>query len=94
MNSNAIRRSIVGLSLIVGTLAGVAGVAGASPPAVQACVGTTFSGAATTAPAGFVGDVVKGFAQDDDGQPGLGDGIQLLQAGLVGDDVVVNTCNG
>jgi hypothetical protein len=31
-------------------------------------------------------------AQAPDAQPGLGDGIELLHAGLVPDEVVPNTC--
>jgi hypothetical protein len=35
-----------------------------------------------------------GFAQDPNlPPPGLGDGIQALQAGVVPDEVVPNTCN-
>jgi hypothetical protein len=37
---------------------------------------------------------VVGFAQDPNlPPPGLGDGIQALQAGQVPDDLVPNTCN-
>ena len=39
------------------------------------------------------GQLVVGFAQDPFSRPGLGDGIQLLQAGLVPDEVVPNNCN-
>ena len=38
-----------------------------------------------------------GFAQAPTNEivplPGLGDGVQLVQAGVVPDDVVPNTCN-
>ena len=70
------------------------GVAGAAQPVVQACVGTTFSDAAHSLPPSGVGTTVSGFAQAPDGTPGLGDGIHLLQAGLVPDSTVPNTCNG
>ena len=42
---------------------------------------------------GAFGHGVAGFAQDPTNRPGLGDGIQALQAGDVFDDVVLNTCN-
>lgn len=64
----------------------------AAEPANQACLGESFS--ALTGP-GF-GQAIVFFAQGGgpvDTQPGLGDGIQRLQAGLVPDQVVPNTCN-
>lgn len=70
------------------------GVAGAAAPANQACVGTSLSALATTQPfPGAFGQGVRGFAQAPDDRPGLGDGIQALQSGDVGDDVVPNTCS-
>ena len=49
---------------------------------------------ASTQPApGVFGGAVAAFAQDPTNPPGLGDGIQLLHAGLVDDEVVPNTCN-
>ena len=45
------------------------------------------------APRPGFGQGVVSFAQVFDGRPGLGDGIQLLQAGLVPDQGVLNTCN-
>jgi hypothetical protein len=81
--------------VLAGVVLGSGGVAGAGEPVVQACVGTTFSDAAHALPPGDFGQVVSGFAQAPDTEhPGLGDGIQLLQAGLVPDEVAVNTCNG
>ena len=91
-----LRRFVFGISLIAGTLCATAGVATASQPVVHACVGSTFSqdvqaySAIGTPP----GTVISGFAQSPDGHPGLGDGIQNLQAGLVPDSTVPNTCNG
>jgi hypothetical protein len=71
-----------------------AGVAGAAAPANQACVGESLSALATSQPSpGAFGQGVRGFAQSPDARPGLGDGIQALQSGDVGDDVVPNTCN-
>jgi hypothetical protein len=69
-----------------------AGVAGAAEPNNQACVGESLSGLATTVPPPGFGQGVVGFAQDPSGQ-GLGDAIQLLQAGVVPDFIVPNTCN-
>ena len=62
--------------------------AAAAEPANQACIGESFSALAGP---GF-GEGVVSFAQQP-GKPGLGDGIQALQAGLVPDFVVPNTCN-
>ena len=70
------------------------GVASAGKPANQACVGKSLSALATNQPApGAFGQGVRGFAQQPDARPGLGDGIQALQAGDVDDDLVPNTCN-
>jgi hypothetical protein len=93
------KRWIVACAVSACVVTGVATQAGASEPVVQACVGTTFSGAAQTlrdlgAPPGSIGAILSGFAQQPDGHPGLGDGIQQLQAGLTPDSVAVNTCNG
>jgi hypothetical protein len=95
MNVNrALRRAAVATGVLAGVVLGSASVAGASEPVVQACVGTTLSDAAHALPPSGVGQAVVGFAQAPDTEhPGLGDGIQLLQDGLVADDVVVNTCN-
>lgn len=93
------RTWIVSFVVAAGTLTCLAAEAGADQPVVQACVGSTFSGAAATlhdlgAPPGALGDIVSNWGQAPDGQPGLGDGIQRLQAGLTPDSVAVNTCNG
>jgi hypothetical protein len=68
------------------------GVAGAAEPANQACVGESLSALAIGSQGAFGAGVV-GFAQDPTTRPGLGDGIQAVQAGAVPDDVVPNTCN-
>ena len=60
----------------------------AAEPANQACVGESFSALAGP---GF-GHGIVSFAQAGP-FPGLGVGIQLLQAGAVSDEVVPNTCN-
>jgi hypothetical protein len=73
------------------TLFASAGAASAATPVVQACVGSTFSSLAQ-AP-GPLGQGVRTFAQDPSNRPGLGDGIQALQAGVVPQDVVANACN-
>jgi hypothetical protein len=49
--------------------------------------------ASNQAAPGAFGSAVVGFAQEPGNRPGLGDGVQLLQAGLVPDEVVPNTCN-
>ena len=65
----------------------------AAEPANQACLGTSFSALATGQAPGVFGARVVGFAQDPGSRPGLGDGIQVLQAGVVPDGAVPNTCN-
>ncbi len=91
--STRIRNLAVSLAIVGGVCGGFASAAGAAQPAVHACLGTTLSGAAAALPPGGVGAAVRSFAQDPTSPPGLGDGIQALQAGLVPDDVVPNTCN-
>jgi hypothetical protein len=88
------KRLLVATSAAVAVVTSAAGVVGAGPPANQGCYGESISGLASTQPApGAFGDAVVGFAQAPDSRPGLGDGVQLLQAGLVPDEVVPNTCN-
>jgi hypothetical protein len=90
--SRVVRRTSVAAVAVVASIGGWSASAGAAQPVVHACVGTTFATAAH-AP-GPLGVVIKEFAQaPDTAHPGLGDGIQMLQAGLVPDDVAVNTCN-
>lgn len=71
--------------------------AGASEPVIHDCVGTTFSEHSQLARVGgpgTFGDLVSDFAQAPGTEhPGLGDGIQLVQAGLVPDTVAGNACN-
>ena len=76
-------------------LVGVAsGVANAGPPANTGCYGESISALATNQAApGAFGAGVVGFAQNPDDRPGLGEGVQALQAGAVPDIVVPNTCN-
>jgi len=96
MKHTAIRRVIITAAVAGGTIAGATGVAGAAEPVVQACVGTTFSGSAAALPPPGVGTTVSFFAQNTTGSqpnPGLGDGIQQLQAGEVPDSGIANTCN-
>jgi hypothetical protein len=87
------------LSSGLAATAGVALVSGlfalpaaAAEPANQACVGKSLSALAGP---GF-GQGIVFFAQVGgpvNTQPGLGDGMQLLLAGVVPDQVVPNTCN-
>ena len=74
------------------------GVASAGEPANQGCYGESISFLATNQPfPGAFGAGVVGFAQAPPDEflprPGLGDGVQALQAGVVPDEVVLNTCN-
>ena len=86
-----ISKIAVSFAIVAGVSGGIVSGAGAAKPAVHACVGTTFSSLATAGPR--LGQGVKGFAQDPTNRPGLGDGLQSLQAGQVPDEVVLNTCN-
>ncbi len=83
------------LSRAIAATAGVAIVSGllalpadAAEPANQACVGKSLSALAGP---GF-GQGIVSFAQGGP-LPGLGHGMQLLQAGAITDQVVPNTCN-
>jgi hypothetical protein len=81
----------------VGTTFVFAGTAGAGQPNNQACVGKSVSALASNQPApGAFGQFVRGFAQNPGVptlRPGLGDAIQVLQAGEAPDAAVPNTCN-
>jgi hypothetical protein len=88
------KRLFVATSAAVAVVVTAAGVADAGPPANQGCYGESISALASNQPApGAFGAAVVGFAQAPDDRPGLGDGVQLVQAGLVPDEVVPNTCN-
>jgi len=95
MNRNrAFVRTMVAAGLAAGATLASGSIAGAGQPANHACVGESLSALATTQPSpGAFGAAVRGFAQDPNSPPGLGDGIQAFQAGQVPDDVVPNTCN-
>jgi len=65
----------------------------ASQPEPASCLGESFSAIASTD--AFSGGIVF-FAQVGgplNAHPGLGDGIQNIQAGLIPDQLVPNTCN-
>lgn len=88
------KRFLAMSAVTLAVVAASAGAAGAAEPATHACVGESLSALASNQPApGIFGAAVVGFAQDPASPPGLGDGIQALQAGLVPDEVVPNTCN-
>ena len=90
-----IRIAAASLMVAAGLIAAVAGPASAATPANQACVGVSLSALAKPpqpSPGSF-GAAVVGFAQDPLTAPGLGDAIQVAQAGGIPDDVVPNTCN-
>jgi hypothetical protein len=88
-------RAVTAAAIVAGSLVIGAGAAGAATPVSQGCVGSTVSNLSAVAhDAGIpYGQLIVGFAQDPFSRPGLGDGIQQLQAGLVPDEVVPNTCN-
>jgi hypothetical protein len=75
--------------LIAATAASVGvGSASAAEPAVQGCVGESVSSNAK-AP-GPYGAFISSVAMHG----GIGGDVQVVQAGLVPDDVYPNTCNG
>jgi hypothetical protein len=90
-----IRIAAASMMVAAGFIAAVAGPASAATPAKQACVGESLSALASNQPSnGSFGAAVVGFAQmPGTAHPGLGDGIQALQAGAVSDVTVPNTCN-
>lgn len=91
----------IATSIVAGVLlggVGFGGVAGAAEPANQACIGDLFNGDAPEngGPVPGAGETVSGIATDPGGQFGLasfGEGIQLLQAGVVPDEAFPNSCN-
>jgi hypothetical protein len=99
MRRRALKRLFVVLSISLLAALGLnTGVAGAAEPANQGCYGESISFLATNQPfPGAFGAGVVGFAQAPPDEflprPGLGDGVQALQAGVVPDEVVLNTCN-
>ena len=89
-----IRIAAASMMVAGGLIAAVAAPASAAKPANQACVGKSLSVLASNQPSnGSFGAAVVGFAQDPLTAPGLGDAIQVAQAGGIPDDVVPNTCN-
>jgi hypothetical protein len=99
MRRRALKRIFIVLAISLLAALGLnTGVASAGEPANQGCYGESISALATNQPfPGAFGAGTVGFAQAPTNEivplPGLGDGVQLLQAGMVPDDVVLNTCN-
>jgi len=93
--SKALLGGAAAAALAAGITLGAGSVAGAGEPRTQACVGQSLSALASDQPGpGAFGAAVRGFAQDPNlPPPGIGDGIQALQAGFVPDELVPNTCN-
>jgi hypothetical protein len=89
-----IRIAAASMMVAGGLIAAVAAPASAATPANQGCVGESLSALATnqTVPGDF-GAAASGLAQDPTNAPGLGDFVQLGQAGGIPDDVLPNTCN-
>ena len=84
------KRSVAMGAVTLALLGASASGVNAAEPATRACVGKSFSALATDHELGVN---TAAFAQDPESRPGLGDGIQVVQAGLVPDFVVPNTCN-
>ena len=89
-----IRIAAASVMVAAGLIGAVAAPASAAKPSSQACVGQSLSPLAANQPApGAFGAAVGALAQAPDGQAGLGNAIQALQAGDIPDAVVPNTCN-
>ena len=67
------------------------GAADAATPASKGCMGESVSAAAQGNQGAF-GALVSSTAQLE-GDPGIGDIVQAIQAGLIPDEVLSNTCN-
>ena len=67
------------------------GAARAATPTVHGCFGESVS--AVAAEWRPFGNFVSGTAQDPTNRPGIGDGVQAVQAGQVDDADFPNTCN-
>jgi hypothetical protein len=94
MRKNLLLAGAAAAALAAGITIGAGNPAGAGKPRNQACVGESLSALASNQPApGAFGQAVRSFAQDPAPPPGLGAGIQAVQAGMVPDAVVLNTCN-
>ena len=91
----ASRRIVAAVGVVVLVMLTAVGTASAGTPAVRGCVGSTFSQnvQADVSKGTPPGSDVKVFAQSPVGRPGLGDAIQYLEAGVVPQKVVPNTCN-
>jgi hypothetical protein len=89
-----IRIAAASVMVAAGLIGAVAAPASAGKPTNQACVGESLSALASNQPSpGAFGGAIRSFAQAPDGTPGIGDGVQSLQAGDVPNDVLPNTCN-
>jgi hypothetical protein len=87
------KRLLVVLGVVSAGLA-AGGAVQAAEPVSQACLGESFSSLASSGP-GF-GQGVKFFVNNPgpfNTHPGIGEGIEAIQAGLVPDFAVLNTCN-
>jgi hypothetical protein len=89
--NRALRRLAVAAAVSGAIVLAAGGAAGAAEPEVQGCYGESISALARGSQGAFGASTVN-FAQNFP-PPGLGDGVQLLQAGQVPDFVVPNTCN-
>jgi hypothetical protein len=73
-----------------------ASAASAAEPAQQGCVGETYSTVTQLLPPSVFGQLVATSARFGgplSTQPGVGDSVQIVQAGDAPDTVVPNTCN-
>jgi hypothetical protein len=88
-----IRIAAASMVVAAGLIAAVAAPASAATPVNHGCVGESLSALAINLAPGDFGAAAVGTAQNPSGRPGLGDFVQLGQAGLLPDAVIPNTCN-
>ena len=77
-----VRGAVLSLAVAAVLTVAHAAPATAAEPVVTGCVGASVSAFARTSPEPY-GTVASSFAHAPDGQAGLGDSVQLLQAGVL-----------
>ena len=87
MGNAMMRKLLISCAVIAAAVSVGAGPASAKQPVVKGCVGESVSSNAKAD--GPYGAFISFIASDG----GLGDDVQLVQAGLIPDEAYENTCN-
>ena len=77
-----VRGTVVSLAVAGALSVALAAPAMAAEPVVAGCVGASVSAFARSSPEPY-GRIASSFAHAPDGRAGLGDSVQLLQAGVL-----------